>query len=164
MAGDTKYANCPLVRSARSTQVDLDLMSFACENHDVIKWNSHSNNQIQERIMPTIEQMNQRIKAAEKKTAELKRKRGVEIVRLQQQQQKEKYSAIQIWGIALEQKIKNENDVNKRNESYIYLKSAMTEMTTKTKKEQKNITVAIEILDQLMTEAEPAAQEKPSHD
>lgn len=114
--------------------------------------------------MPTIEQIDQRIKAAEKKTAELKRKRGVEIARLQQQQQKEKDSAIQIWGIALEQKIKNENDVSKRNEIYMYLKSAMTEMTTKTKKEQKNITVAIKFLDQLITETEPAAQEKASHE
>ena len=114
--------------------------------------------------MPTIEQMDQRIKAAEKKTAELKRKRGEEISRLQQQHKKEKDSAIQMWGIALEQKIKNENDVRKRNEIYIYLKSAMNEMTTKTKKEQKTITIAIKILDQLMTETEPAAQEKLSHE
>ncbi len=103
--------------------------------------------------MATIEQMNQQIEAFEKKVAELKKKRGKEIARFRYQQKKEKLSVMQTWGIALEQKIKNENDQNKRNEIQAYLKSAMNEMTPKTKKAQKNITDAIEFLDQLMTEA-----------
>ena len=48
---------------------------------------------------------------------------------------------------------KNENDQNERNEIQAYLKSAMNEMTPKSKKAQKNITDAIEFLDQLMAEA-----------
>ena len=102
--------------------------------------------------MATIEQMNKQIEAFEKKVAELKKKRGKEISRFRYQQKKEQLSAVQTWGIALEQKIKNENDQNKRNEIRAYLESAMNEMNPKNKKSQKNITDAIKYLDQLMAE------------
>jgi hypothetical protein len=114
--------------------------------------------------MATIEQMNQQIEAFEKKVADLKKKRGKEITRFRYQKKKEQLSAVKTWGIALEKKLKNENDLNKRNEIRAYLESAMKEMTSKTKKSQNNITDAIEYLNQLMTETEPTTQEKQPHE
>ena len=103
--------------------------------------------------MATIEQMNQQIEAFEKKVTELKKKRGKEIARFRYQQKKDQLSAVQTWGIALELKIKNESDQNKRDEIRTYLESAMNEMNPKNKKSQNKITDAMKFLDQLMAEA-----------
>ena len=103
--------------------------------------------------MATIEQMNQQIEAFETKVEELKKKRGKEIARFRYQQKKKQLSAVQTWGVALEKKLKNENDQNKRNEISAYLNSAMNEMSPKNKKNEKNVADAKKYLNQLITES-----------
>ncbi len=102
--------------------------------------------------MPSIENIDHQIETLEQKLTQLKKKKAKELARFRYLQKKKQIAANQTWGMALEQKLKNENDQNKRKEIHAYLKSAMNEMTPKNKKGEKNISDAKEYLDQLMTE------------
>ena len=103
--------------------------------------------------MPSIENIDHQIETLEQKLTQLKKKKTNELARFRYLQKKKQIAANQTWGMALEQKLKNENDQNKRKEIHAYLKSAMNEMAPKNKKVEKNISDAKEYLDQLMTEA-----------
>ena len=102
--------------------------------------------------MPSIENIDHQIETLEQKLTQLKKKKTKELARFRYLQKKKQIAANQTWGMALEQKLKNENDQNKRKEIHAYLKSAMNEMTPKNKKGEKNKTDAKEYLDHLMTE------------
>ena len=98
--------------------------------------------------MPSIENIDHQIETLEQKLTQLKKKKAKELARFRYLQKKKQIAANQTWGMALEQKLKNENDQNKRKEIHAYLTSAMKEMDLKNKKGEKNRSDAKEYLDQ----------------